>query len=67
MTRIRGPPSIFANILENLFMEFDPIGDTTRHGPDMDKVKVIVGIRPFLGNVVDFELAVGRHKRRLDW
>lgn len=48
-------------------MEFKPIWDTTRHGSDMDKVEVVFGIRPFLAYVVDFKLAVGRDKRRLDW
>lgn len=47
-------------------MEFNPIWDTTRHRPDMDKVKVVFGVRPVLGDIVDFKLAIRRDKWRLD-
>ena len=46
-------------VLEALFEEFGPVGDTARFHARVDEVELVV-ISPFILKVVDVELDIGR-------
>lgn len=54
------------NLLEGLLVQFNPVGNTASHGPNVNIVKTVVGECPLLVDIVDLEFAVGRNKAGLD-
>ena len=53
-------------IPHRLFIEFNPVRNTTCHESNVDEVEMIFRVCPILDKIVDFEFAVGWKKVWLD-
>lgn len=47
-------------------MQLDPIRDTSCHAADVNKVKVVSRVSPFLVDIIDLKFAVGWNKAGLN-
>jgi hypothetical protein len=54
------------NILERFTVKLSPVGDTAYHRTDVNKVEVVVGVSPFICDIVNLESAVGGYEVWLD-
>jgi len=58
-------PAARLEAAEALLVEARPVAEAAHHVPDVDEVEVVIGEGPWLGQVVDDELAVRRDPGRL--